>query len=45
MFANYRFAAKRAIIRWYEIRNTDLNDVEAAAAAAVIQGRRFWQEG
>jgi hypothetical protein len=43
MFANYRFAAEPAIIRWYEIRNTGLNDVEAVAT--VTHGRRFWQEG
>jgi hypothetical protein len=43
MFADYRFAGGPAIIRWYEIRNTGLNDVEAAAT--VIHGRRLWQEG
>ena len=43
MLARYRFAGERAIIRWYEIRNTDLND--AQAVATIVHGRRLWQEG
>jgi hypothetical protein len=40
MLAKYRFAGERAIIRWYEIRNTNLND--AKAVAIIVHGRGLW---